>query len=828
MTGLTDAEAAARRARGEGNDIEMAASRGYLDIVRFNLFNLFNNILFVIGAALIALGRTYDAMTSVGLALVNAVISTVQELYAKRQLDQIALLTRPSVTLVRGGSERTADPAEIVKGDTLRLKAGDQVVVDGTVTGEGTLEIDEALLTGESNPVTKRAGDQLLSGSFCIGGSGAYTADQVGRDSYANKLTESARQFRVVLTPLQKQINYTVRIIMLVVALMSGIILVAAILENATTLRVVQLAAVLSGQVPYGLFFIIVVAYAFGATQSARRGALIQQINAVESLSDIDVLCSDKTGTLTTNRLTVAEIVPADGGSADRLAALLGRFAHGSADGGPTIAALRSATPAETAAVAGAVPFSSARRWSAVTLSGDGDAGTYVLGAWDALAPALADGSEILTDALARLTGGGFRVLLFARASDGAALGGEDPALPPLTALGLVALADELRPQAAEMLAAFANMGIRLKIISGDDPRTVAALATQAGLAGDIVTATGPELENLADDAFAEAAERATVFGRVSPAQKERIVAALVAGGHHVAMIGDGVNDVLALKKAQLGIAMQSGSPAARAIADIVLSGDSFAPLLPAFDEGRRIIGGMITVMALFLARVSASILTIIAITMLGLSFPFEPAQVATSLFTVGVPAMLLSLWAKPVTRVGDILPDLVRFVIPSAILSMIVGAGLYTLEYHRVETSVTGIDIPQRVIDMFEHATGVKYSATDLFAGAAATIVAQTTLSVFIAYSAFILILFVEPPLRYFTGWRRLSTDLRPTWMMIALSVVFFVIVQNGMLASYFALVPLQPHMLLDVAIGLVIWTVALREMWRRDWLERFLGPRG
>jgi cation-transporting ATPase E len=828
ITGLTDEEADVRRARGEGNDHQITTSRTYLDIVRANLFSFFNNLLFVIGAALIVLGRLYDAMTSVGLGLVNALISTAQEVYAKRQLDRIALLNRPSVTLVRSGAARAADPTEIVKGDVLRLRSGDQVVVDGTVVEDGILDIDESLLTGESVPVRKQRGDQLLSGSLCIGGDGYYRAEKVGRDSYANELSARAREFRLTETPLQRRIDFLVRVIMLVVALMSGIILVAALLEKVTTLRFVQLAAVLSGQVPYGLFFVIVVAYALGAARIGRQGALIQQINAVESLSDVDVMCTDKTGTLTTNRLALSTLLPAAGVDEAALARLLGRFAQGSADGNPTIAAIRSATPAESGKAIHAVPFSSARLWSALSFAGEAP-GTYVLGAFEVLAPALVAtyGAERarLAERLAALTAKGARVLLFARGPNASPLAaGSEPRLPPLEPLGLVALLDELRPQAAEMLAGFRRLGIRLKVISGDDPRTVLALARQAGVDGDLLSVTGAELAALSDDAFDQAAEAATIFGRIDPAQKEQLVAALVRRGHHVAMIGDGVNDVLALKKAQLGIAMQSGSAATRNIADIVLVGDSFAPLMPAFAEGQRIVGGMTTVMALFLARVSASILTIIAITMLGLAFPFEPAQVATSLFTVGIPALLLSLWAKPAAQLDDILPRLVRFVIPTAIVTMIVGVALYTYEYHQVLNRVTKFDIPSRVIAMFERVTGVDYSATDKFPTAAATIVAQTALSAFIAYSAFTLILFVEPPVRFFVGWREVSDDRRPTYLVLALAAIFTVIVQTGPIAAFFALVPLPPPMLLPIAGGLIVWTIALREIWRRNWFERLL----
>src|SRR4051794_1943132 len=303
MQGLTEREAQARRQRGEGNDTGAAPSRSYWDIARANLFNLFNNILFAIGVALIALGRYNDAITSVGLGLVNACISTVQEIRAKRQLDQIALVNSPRTTVIREGREHIIDPAQVVMGDIVKVAAGDQIVVDGVVIGDSLLELDESLLTGEPDLIRKQAGDRLFSGSYCVTGTGYMEADKVGAASFANQLTATARQFQVTYTPLQRQIDFVVRLVMLVVVVMSIIIFVSALLEGLPTVRLVQIAAVLSGQVPYGLFLMIVVAYAIGAATIAKEGALVQQVNAVEALSNIDVLCMDKTGTLTANRL---------------------------------------------------------------------------------------------------------------------------------------------------------------------------------------------------------------------------------------------------------------------------------------------------------------------------------------------------------------------------------------------------------------------------------------------------------------------------------------------------------------------------------------------
>ena len=826
--GLTDAEAAAIRTRGEGNDVTVTTNRSYLAIARANLFTFFNNILFTIGVALIALGEINDAMTSVGLGLVNAIISTVQEFRAKRQLDRITLLNRPSVTLIRGGVERVANASEIVKGDHISIRRGDQVLVDGTLVSPTAVEMDEALLTGESDPVRKTSGGTLLSGSFCISGEGVYRADAVGAGSYANQLTAQARAFQLVKTPLQKQIDFAVRVVMLVVVLMSGTILVAAVLQNAPTVRLVQLAAVLSGQVPYGLFFLIVVAYSLGAAAIAKDGALVQQINAVESLSNADVLCMDKTGTLTANKLTLKGLELLGGLDRVVIEMALGTLARSLAQN-QTAAALAAALPGERTHPAAEIPFSSSRKWSAAAFGQGPVVGVYAIGAFQNLAPHLIASADrdAIGDRVSALARSGLRVLLFAgdQSASGFAGRADDPTLPSLTPLALVAIADVLRPNVAETLAAFAALGLRLKVISGDDPDTVAALARQAGLSVEGLV-SGPELETLSPAEFRERVESSTAFGRIAPSQKERIVEALTTGGHRVAMIGDGVNDVLALKKAQLGIAMKSGSAAARNVADIVLVNDDFLPLRTAFSEGRRVLAGMTTALLLFLSRVASSILVIIAITMLGLAFPFEPAQIALTLFTVGIPTFFLTLWAKPELPGEDLLRKLVRFVIPVAIVTMTFGVALYTFHYNRVFADVAGYEFPDFAITNFERVTGLDASQGEAFAKAAATIVAQSALSVFVTFTAVLLILFLHPPGRLFTGWvPGVSSDKRPLILAGALALTVVGILALPFGHEYFGLIRVGPGIYLSVALLLPVWAGLLLLNWRHRWFERFLG---
>ena len=835
LYGLTEQEARARRARGEGNDTGMRPSRSYWDIARANLFTFFNNILFTIGVALIALGRINDALTSVGLGLVNALISTVQEIRAKRQLDRIALVARPEITVVRDGRERTIDPAELVKGDVIRVSAGDQVVVDGVLLGDGPLEMDESLLTGEADLIRKQRGDRLFSGSFCVTGTGYMEADQVGAASFANQLTATARQFKVTLTPLQRQINFVVRLVMLVVAVMSIIILGAFLLEGLSeglsTVRLVQVAAVLSGQVPYGLFLMIVVAYALGAATIAKQGALVQQTNAVESISTIDVLCMDKTGTLTANRLVFNQICSLGDATADAVTAQVGDFVRSASASNKTSDAIREGVPGQQRPIVDEVPFASARKWSAVAFDLPDRRGVYVLGAIEMLTPylppdAVAPDAPLAQQAQAEAAQGR-RVLLFASNPDVTTLHDhqERPCLPPLTPLAVVSLSDELRPQAQETIAAFARLGVQLKIISGDDPRTVAALAKQAGLPGDIRLVSGPELAAMGPGEFDQAAAEATVFGRITPEQKDRLVDALLRQGKRVAMMGDGVNDVLALKKASLGIAMQSGSTAARNVADMILLNDSFAALRPAFHEGRRIIGGMSNALYLFLTRVATTTLIIIAVTMVGLDFPFDPAQVALTTFTVGVPAFFLTLWARPRRLHEKLLASLARFVFPAAIVTMLMATAIYVVDYNFLLDSPLAQGDEAWARQIFESYTGVS-ADTPAYANAVATVLAQGSVSIFISWTACLLILFLEPPSRFFLGWRRnVSEDKRPAWLALGLFLLFWVIWSFDPLGYYFGILvkPLPINLLLMGVV--VIWFFLMRTIWRIRLFERFLG---
>jgi len=823
LTGLSSSEAAARRRRGEGNRAVSVSSRGYRRILRTNVFNLYNTILFGIGGTLLALGRYSDAFISAGIGVLNAVISAVQEIRAKRQLDRLQLTEHQPVVVVRDGRDAEILPEEVVRGDVVRLRPGDQLVVDGPVL-EGSVEVDESLLTAESDGQPRTAGMDLLSGSRCVGGGGLQLARDVGAGSYASRLTAEAQRESSVATPLQRRLAFCVRLVMVLVVLMSGAILLEAALEGLTLVRVVQTTAVLSGLVPYGLFLLIVLAYTAGAVTSSRRGALVQRVNAVESVSNVDVVCTDKTGTLTTGRLTVVEVIPVGGHEAEIVRAALGSMARSTSTDNLTSSALAAALPGKSVPVTEEVAFSSSRRWSAVR----GGGATWVLGAPDTLSAFLRD-ADLSAEVRAR-TAQGLRVLLLGRAIDPyAAL--HDPAgrpsLPALEPLAVVALADELRPEVPETIAQLGGEGITVVVLSGDDPDTTAATVARAGLR-DPEPVHGAHLDGLSDAELDVVVARGVVFGRVGPEQKERIVMSLRRQGRYVAMVGDGVSDALALKAAHVGVAMRSGSAVTRDVADIVLVDDCLAALLPARREGRRIISGLAISAQIFLTRVATQALVIATVTMLGLGFPYSPAQTGLTLFTVGLPTIFLAAWARPSTPDPHLLVTLARFVLPAAVLTAGFAIGIYAFLYTQVTHGFDDPALRDRLIAEFAAYTGLTYGVDADFTEAAATIGAQTGLSTFVSLASILLILFLAPPTRLFAVWTSPSADKRPAVLVVALLAGLMTVLVVPALRTYFGLTRPAGVVYATVLPALLLWLLSVAAAYRFRAFDRLLGTQG
>ncbi len=835
LVGLTEEEAARRRAAGQGNDAEVHAGRTYGRIVRDNVFNFINNLFYFLGILLLVLGKPLDAFSVVFVIGANTIISLVQEIRAKRIMDRMSILLRPAASVLRDGRLQELDPSQVVVGDILRLQPGDQVVVDGSVVGESRMEIDESLLTGEADAVTKHPGDELMSGSFCVTGGGYYQAERVGLESYANKLTAKATAYKRELTPLQRQVMQIVRVLLIVVIVFEAFVWIRNVTGGVPFVESVRMSTVVLALIPNGLVLSIALTYALGALRLLGEDMLVQQFNAVESLSNIDVLCTDKTGTLTSGAIRFEELQPL-GTGAERAAALLGSFAASTTDSNQTVTALRAAFPATRERALYEAFFSSERKWSGLAFGDGPTRGTYVLGAPEIVATATnaGDGWRGRADEWAAQ---GLRVLLFAGCAEPLAFGEPDgaPSIPAdLEPLALVCMSDELRPGARQTLEEFAGAGIDVKIISGDNPRTVGALATQAGLqklprrseggthtgtAGDelaadpagLVAVSGAELAELDAAALSDTADRANVFGRVTPEQKQNLVAALREQGRYVAMIGDGVNDVIALKQANVAVAMQGGSQAARSVGDLILIKDTFAPLPFAFREGRRIINGMNDILRIFMVRIFFKALMIGIVTAMG-SFPFAPRQSALlSFFGATVPAVVFAVWAQPnpTPKVG-LFRLLGRFVIPTTLLMTAMATGVY-----------------------LAWATPAKrtYLAAHPDAGRDALIQfayppAQTALTLFACFAAIFLIMLVVPPSHHWVGGAPASRIDRRIYGVVAFLLVCMVAVLAvplGRTLFELTALPVWQYLVLFALAG--AWSLACRWIWRAGLLDRWLG---
>lgn len=667
--GLTEAEAALRHASGLGNVVEHHSSRTYWDILRQNAYPAINGVLLSVSVLLVLWGLYVEAVVTAGPVLLIIVVGVVQEGRAKRALDRIALLSRPRAAVMRDGAERWVDPSELVVGDLIVARRGDEVVLDGVIVGGGRAELDESLLTGESDPVSREVGERVWSGSAVVAGAILYEATAAGTESLAGRILAEARGGADTRrTPIQREIAVMIWAVAGLVALAALPVVLGA--SSSGPEETLGAAAVLVSLVPQGLAIMVTFTYAAGALRVSRMGALVQRQNAIESISRVTVLCMDKTGTLTSPRVTLAGVRGLRGAVAAPL--LLGTLAASTTTPTRATQALGDTHPGERVPLAEEVAFSSERRWSAMRFAetGPGLAGVgvtpgavYLLGAPSELMPAAPDVADAVREATAR----GERVLLLARAPDHASL--RDDAQRPrpprqLQPLALLGFVEEMRADAGDTVRAFRDAGVEVKVISGDDPATVAALARRVGLAPGTAPA-GPDLEAL-DEADLEAATNAAVFGRVGPALKARIVDALRRRGAYVAMVGDGVNDILSLRRAHLGIAMESGASATRGVADIVLLADRFGVLPRAVVEGRRIVAAMAAVLLLLLTRTFAMVVLLAATAASNLPVPITPRQNSILAFlAVGAPLLLAALLVTPRRPPPSLLRETLRISVP-------------------------------------------------------------------------------------------------------------------------------------------------------------------
>ncbi|MFE0951669.1 HAD-IC family P-type ATPase [Streptomyces mutabilis] len=671
-TGLTAAGVAERVARGQVNDVPVRSSRSLTDIVRANVFTRFNAIIGVLWVIMLIVAPIQDSLFGF-VILANTGIGIVQEWRAKKTLDSLALIGEVRPTVRRDGTAAEISTSQIVLDDVIEIGPGGKAVVDGVCVESDGLEIDESLLTGEADPVVKRPGDQVMSGSFVVAGGGAFQATKVGREAYAAQLAEEASRFTLVQSELRSGISTILKYVTwMMVPTAIGLILSQLLAkDNELDDSVARTVGGIVPMVPEGLVLLTSVAFAIGVIRLGRKQCLVQELPAIEGLARVDTVCLDKTGTLTEGGMDVTELRLLDGADEDHVRTVLGALGESDPRPNASLQAVIAAYPApEDWRCTESLPFSSARKYSGAAFSeGDGASSTWLLGAPDVL---LADDDPALAET-GRLNEQGLRVLLLARARRDL----DDPEVArEVTPTALVVLEQRLRPDAADTLRYFADQDVRAKVISGDNAVSVGAVAAKLGLSGATVDARRLPAGR---EEMAGALDEGTVFGRVSPQQKRDMVGALQSRGHTVAMTGDGVNDVLALKDADIGVAMGSGSEATRAVAQIVLLNNSFATLPSVVAEGRRVIGNITRVATLFLVKTVYSVLLAVLVVCSQVEYPFLPRHLTLlSTLTIGVPAFFLALAPNKERARPHFVRRVMRYAIPGGVVAAVATFATY------------------------------------------------------------------------------------------------------------------------------------------------------
>ncbi|WP_328502624.1 cation-translocating P-type ATPase [Streptomyces sp. NBC_00457] len=772
VTGLTAAEVAERVARGEVNDVPVRSSRSTVDIVRANVFTRFNAIIGVLWVIMLFVAPIQDSLFGF-VILANTGIGIIQEWRAKKTLDSLAVIGETRPTVRRDGVAVEVSTSDIVLDDLIEIGPGDKAAVDGVCVEADGLEIDESLLTGEADPVVKQPGDQVMSGSFVVAGGGAFKATKVGREAYAAQLAEEASRFTLVHSELRTGISTILKYVtwMMAPAAIGLIITQLVVKDNDFKDSVARTVGGIVPMVPEGLVLLTSVAFAIGVIRLGRKQCLVQELPAIEGLARVDTVCLDKTGTLTEGGMDVSELRPLQGADDTYVRQVLGALGESDPRPNASLQAIIDAYPdADEWRCTESLPFSSARKYSGASFSeGNGESSTWLLGAPDVL---LADDDPTLAET-DRLNEQGLRVLLLARVirdlDDPEVARGAHPT-------ALVVLEQRLRPDAADTLRYFEEQNVRPKVISGDNAVSVGAVASKLGLSGTTVDARRLPSDK---DGMADALDEGTVFGRVTPQQKRDMVGALQSKGHTVAMTGDGVNDVLALKDADIGVSMGSGSEATKAVAQIVLLNNSFATLPSVVAEGRRVIGNITRVATLFLVKTVYSVLLAILVVCSQVEYPFLPRHLTLlSTLTIGVPAFFLALAPNKERARPHFVRRVMRYSIPGGVL-----AGLATFATYLIARN---------------YYTGE---------GSLAAETSAATLTLFLI-SMWVLAIIARP----YTWWRIL--------LVAAMGFGFLVVLVVPWLQEFFAL-KLVGVTMPWMAVGIAVVAAAVLEvLWR--WVDR------
>jgi cation-transporting ATPase E len=686
MTGLTSEQVNERIAKGLQNKSARIRSKKTTEIIIENIFSVFNLIILTIVLFLLVFYlRTNDNRLILDLfgvsmvAVINTLIALIQELRAKRALDKVSLLLKKEITVVRDSKEYSIDQNEIVVDDLIRIERGDQAVVDGKIAKANHLEIDESLLTGESHPIAKNENDKILSGSFCVSGNGYYIAEKVGDDSYASEVTRLAKRFKLNVSPLQSKINFIVKALFVTAVLLIILEGLANQISFGYVESVRKVSTIMISLVPQGLVLMASVTFALGIYRISKIGAIIQKLNAVESFANVKVVCTDKTGTLTQNKLSVNRITVLDSSkSEDEIKSLLGSYAESSTDKNTTLRTLEAFEPVKDCKVTDEIPFSSETKMSLLKMKINGKETAYILGGFDILI----ENTNQKENSIRLYDENGLKVyrnLLFGTVDTSLSFEKlrENLSATEIKPICIVSIADKVRDDVMDAIRLFKQNDIHVKILSGDSAEAIQAVAREIGWdIKDDELVSGGEIDKTADDDFTKTVMDKAVFARLKPEHKLRIIKTLKKEKIYTAMIGDGVNDLPAIKESDMGIAMEEGSRITKEVADIVLLKNKFSLLPQIFDEGNKIVNTVSSIAKLFLTKNFMVIyLTLISLLFL-FEFPLTPRRVALiNLFSIGLPSFIIALKNANVSKTKRFMEDLISFVLVSAIV--IVGAAI-------------------------------------------------------------------------------------------------------------------------------------------------------
>lgn len=816
MKGLTSAEVADRKAKGLVNDAEVRTSRTYTDIFVKNAFTPFNIILFILGILLLICKEPVSAISATGIIIVNILISTVQEMRAKRRLDKITLLTRPQVRVLRDGQEQEIDQSEVVKDDIVILRAGDQAVVDGEIVQCTAVEMDEALLTGESSTVRKKDGDTVYSGSNLVTGEIYYRVTKFGNDSYASQMLSSAKKEVSKKTPLQMETGTITEILMAIAAILFVITIIVSLFNHYSFAHTLEVFVLCLDVVPIALFLLITLTYMVAAVRMADSGVLLQRSNSVESLSHVDTVCMDKTGTITTNRLQFEESV--DLIPSDEASRLVSAFMQVTGSRNRTVETLHEHYGGSDAVLKDEIQFSSDRKYSAVRFELVGSPQCMFMGAWSALGPHVRTDRDVasIIDSMSKK---GLRTVLICRCPDTDIHDADgEPVIPELEPVSVVALRDEVRPDCRETIQDFLDNGMELKVISGDDPVTVDSLFTIAGIPGERRMVSGPELDAMSPEQFSKAALECNIFGRMKPENKEQVIETLKANGRYVAMIGDGVNDVKSLKTAQVGISLQTGAGAARGVADMILVDDNFSALPKALVEGRKTVSGMRDILKLYLTRNFTLALMFVVIFVLLGNIPMLPIQNTFYAFiSVTIMAFFMTFFSKPDKNKELVLPDVLRFCIPAAMVIATFALIVYAAFWMLTDAGTISIDPADTNEGMFWGRPDIREA------------VARTALVLFVSIGGLFQIALISPMFSF------LSIDGRTNRSLVPLAITILELFLVTAMFLWFPVVatdlvelvplPLEGYLLIIalIAVMFVVEIPVLRGNIMKGLIERF-----